>query len=268
MEQSNTRTRFICSVLSSFGATSMVHPFDVIKISQQLRLPIQYKIPDIYRGLPTGLFRQFTYSAPNTFLFSEMLRQYRLKYGNEPNIAYKGVMGAISGGIGGITGTPSEVLLVRAIYKYPPPMGMLTHAKSIYTQEGLYGFFKGSSAAIFRACTFNSVRLSFYSETKNLLTNTYPSMTGSSYIHFMSATVGALSGVLISNPIDVIKSRVQQPKNTKTTTQLIQYTLRTEGMSGFYRGTFAMMSKTIPHSIISFVLFEQMTRWFTGSDAI
>ena len=268
MEQNHSYIRFGCSVLSSFGATAIVHPFDVIKISQQLKLPVQYKFPNIYRGLPTGLLRQFTYSAPNTYLFSEMLQQYRSKYGDEPSIIYKGAMGAISGGIGGITGTPSEVLLVRAIHKQPPPVGMITHAKSVYAQNGLYGFFKGSGASVFRASVFNSVRLSLYSETKIRVQQTYPNLTGTSSLHFISAAVGSVSGVLVSNPIDVIKARIQQPQNTSSAYQLIQQTVTNEGLRGFYRGTFASMSKTIPHSIISFVLFEQLTRWFTGADAI
>ena len=73
-----TNYRLICGTLSSFIATSIVHPFDILKISKQLNIKPTYNFSSLYRGYTIGLFRQLTYSVPNIFFFTELVNKHKI----------------------------------------------------------------------------------------------------------------------------------------------------------------------------------------------
>ena len=261
-------TRVMCNMIGAFTATTMVHGFDVIRISQQTNVKPQYSFNYLYKGYSAGLLRQLTYSVPNITIYSELTRQYKEKYNVEPPLLYKTGFGSISGAIGGFIGTPSCVLLVRSINPTIPKAGLFEHAKNIYHTNGLHGFIKGGDVATARSALFNGIRLSVYSESKTQIQGFYPSLEGTSTLHFMSAICGTSLGIFASNPVDYIKSQVQNPGNTKNVSEIIKTTYQQSGIMGFYKGTTASLCKSIPHSVISFVIIERLMRIFTGQDAI
>ena len=65
MSNDNIYTKTGCSMFASMFATTIVHPFDVIKVSKQLNYKVLYRFPQIYKGYSAGLLRQVTYSTPN-----------------------------------------------------------------------------------------------------------------------------------------------------------------------------------------------------------
>lgn len=261
-------TRVMCNIIGAFTATTMVHGFDVIRISQQTNVKPQYTFNHLYKGFSAGILRQLTYSVPNITTYSELTRQYKEKYNVEPPLLYKTGFGTISGAIGGFFGTPSEVVLVRSINPTIPTAGLFEHAKNIYNTNGLHGFIKGGDVATVRSALFNGIRLSVYSESKTQIQELYPSLEGTSTLHFMSAICATSLGIFASNPVDYIKSQVQNPGNTKTISEIVNTTYKQNGILGFYKGTSASLSKSIPHSVISFVIIERLMRIFTGQDAI
>ena len=261
-------TRVMCNMVGAFTATTIVHGFDVIRISQQTNVKPQYSINYLYKGIYAGLLRQLTYSVPNITTYSELTRQYKEKYNVEPPLLYKTGFGSISGAIGGFMGTPSEVVLVRSINPTIPKAGLFEHAKNIYNTNGLQGFTKGGDVATARSALFNGIRLSVYSESKTQIQELYPNLEGTSTLHFISAVCGTSLGIFASNPVDYIKSQVQNPGNTKNVSEIIKTTYQQNGIAGFYKGTTASLCKSIPHSVISFVIIERLMRIFTGQDAI
>ncbi len=84
---------------------------------------------------------------------------------------------------------------------------------------------------------------------------------------FISAAISTITAIVISNPIDVIKSRAQKEK-PKSILELTKRSFKTEGLSLFKRGLIASISKSLPHSIITFVLLEKTMILMTGKDAI
>lgn len=255
-----------CSIVATFTATSIVHPFDVLRISQQGNMIPKMTVSGLYRGYSVGLLRQCTYSVPNVMIYSELQNIYREKYHVEPSFALKYGIGFCSGAIGGFSGTPSELMMVRSIHPNTLTPGIFHSVKSIWSQYGFRGFFRGSYSTVFRSAFFNGTRLSVYSETKMALLRQYPSLEGSSTLHILSAMSGTSIGVMISNPLDVIKTRIQMAPESKP--YVVMRNIISEGPFAFYKGIIPSLVKSVPHSVISFVVLEQLTRLWLGKEVI
>lgn len=262
----NIYIKFGCPMFASMVATSVVHPFDVIKVSKQLNYPITYHISHLYKGYAIGLFRQMTYSTPNMVIYSSLNNYYHNTYNKDAPYIHKFCFGFLSGGIGGAMGNPSEVMFVKALRD---KTGKSTKQifQDIVSQEGYSRFFDGYKVALMRSAVYNSIRLSVYSETKGHFINQYPSLQGTSQLHFLCGAVGTITAIVISNPVDVIKSRLQKD-SSKNFGQMIQYTFAHEGLGGFYKGLFPSIFKSFPHSIISFMVLERITKILTGKEAL
>jgi hypothetical protein len=264
---SKSNYRLVCGTISAFVATSIVHPFDILKISKQLNIKPQYNFTNLYRGYSIGLFRQLTYSVPNVYIFTELINKHKDHYDTEPNYYNKLLYGSISGAISGFTGNPSEVMMVRSINPNDPQRSIFTHFQNVYKTYGITGFLQGYKAAVLRSSIYNGIRLSLYSESKSHIQNMNPSLTGTTTLHIMSGAISTISAIIISNPIDVIKSRAQK-EQSKTLTQQIQKSIKSDGFSLIHKGLIPSICKSFPHSIISFVILERSMRYFTGDDAI
>ena len=267
MDNNKFQSRIICATISSFIATTIVHPFDVLKISRQINIKPQYTFSNLYRGYIIGLFRQLTYSVPNVFMFTELNNFHKKKYNNEPDYKYKLLYGILSGSISGFTGNPSEVLLVRSLNPKEPKLPIGTQIKNVYSAYGISGFLNGYKLAISRSAIYNGTRLPLYSQSKGKIQEMYPTLKGTTTLHFMSATISTITAIVISNPIDVIKSRAQKEK-PKSILELTKRSFKSEGLSLFNRGLIPSICKSLPHSIISFIILEKTMILMTGKDAI
>lgn len=266
MSGDNIYTKFGCSLFSSCAATTIVHPFDVMKISKQIHLPIHYQFSHLYKGYFYGLIRQTTYSAPNVFLYNQLNTYYKEQYVQDPSFLTKFSFGFLSGGISGFTGNPSEVLLIKTLHD-KVKKNPLQHYKEFIYQHNYQGLLHGYKMAIMRSAIYNSFRLSLYSENKYFLQHQFPSLKETSLLHFLSSGVSTLIAIIISNPVDVIKAQMQQNGNQQLVT-LIKQNYQQEGIKGFYRGLVPSISKSLPHSVISFMLVEKTTKLFTGKEAL
>ena len=266
MSNDNIYIKFGCSLFSNCVAITIVHPFDVMKISRQIHLPSQYNFSYLYKGYFYGLTRQTTYSAPNMFIYKQLMTKYKNKYANEPNYLTKFSFGILSGGISGFTGNPSEVLLIKTLYD-KRKKNSLQHCKEFIIQNGYYGLFNGYKMAIMRSAIYNSFRLSLYSENKSFLQHRFPNLKETSLLHFLSSSISTLIAIIISNPFDVIKSQMQQ-NGKKHLFTLINKNYEQEGLKSFYRGLVPSISKSLPHSVISFMLVEKTMKICTGKEAL
>ena len=253
----------LSTIISNIIATTIVYPLDTIRIRKQIQLPVEYKRNTLYKGYGAGILRQICYSSPNIILFRKMTHSYRQTQQNDPSIFIKTIFAAVSGAIGGIIGNPAEVLQIRSI-KDPLHKNVFLTAKHIHTTYGMREYFKGIKPMALRASVFNAGRLPVYSETKKYINETIPQLQNSVYNHAISSFVGAFVGVVISNPIDVVKTRIQSNRQETIISQLVKDIMHTEGPSGFYRGFVQNFLKSGPHSIISFILIEQIGMYMGG----
>lgn len=266
MSSDNIYTKFGCSLFSSCLATTIVHPFDVMKISKQIHLPIYYQFSYLYKGYFYGLIRQTTYSAPNVFLYNQLNTYYKEHYVQDPSFLTKFSFGFLSGSVSGFTGNPSEVLLIKTLHD-KAKKNPLQHYNEFIYQNNYKGLLHGYKMAVMRSAIYNSFRLSLYSESKYFLQYQYPNLKETSLLHFLSSSISTLIAIIISNPVDVIKAQMQQNGNQQLVT-LIKQNYHQDGIKGFYRGLVPSISKSLPHSIISFMLVEKTMKLCTGKEAL
>lgn len=257
----------VCTFASNIIATTIVYPLDTIRLKKQLHLPIDYKINPLYKGYYAGILRQICYSSPNIIFYRTFTEKYHDTYNKSPSFMYKTLFSGLSGGISGAIGNPSELLLVRSI-EDTSGKNIFQLGKQIYKQGGLKSFATGITPMTLRCSAFNMGRLPIYSETKEWIQTNYPHYKGTVVSHGVSATLGSITGMIISNPLDVVKSKIQGQENTMSLQELCSSILRKDGIKGFYRGFFPGMMKSAPHSILSFVFAEQMTLLYTGKELL
>jgi hypothetical protein len=260
-EINNEINKIYISTISNVVATSLVYPFDTVRVRMHLNKVIHYTFKDLYKGYVAGLFRQLTYSTPNIYIYSSLISNYRATCNNEPKFVYKFCYGLISGTIAGIIGTPSEVIMIRSIVS-KSSTGIIQNSKNILEKYGASHFLNGCFPTVIRSATFNSIRLSLYSELKPYVSNHNDNTL---FTHSISALISTTVGIVVSNPFDVIKSRMQK----KNTPFIETYkSIKNESLLQFYRGFIPNMIKSIPHSIISFILFEKMSRQILNKEII
>lgn len=84
-------------------------------------------------------------------------------------------------------------------------------------------------------------------------------------IHIVASITAGLATAIVTSPVDVIKTRIM---NERVSAQLV-YTssfntfvkiLKYEGAAGFYKGFIPNWMRIGPHTIITFLIFEQLRK--------
>ena len=142
--------------------------------------------------------------------------------------------------------------------------------KTIFKEEGFLGMFRGAKVAVLRIATGSSVQLATYDTAKIFIKDKIPyfqnelSPKRAMFLHFVSAMV---SGVLVCtamNPADVMATRLYNQNSTKQLYNGIGdcfiKILRVEGIYGLYKGWWAHYLRVGPHTVFTFLFFEQLKR--------
>ena len=140
--------------------------------------------------------------------------------------------------------------------------------KLIYKEEGFFGLFRGARVSSLRIAIGSSVQLATYDTCKSIITEkiTYFQNIDNSYkrvsLHFLSAMVSGAMVCLVNNPADVMTTRLynQNAQNQKYTGigDCFIKILRVEGISGFYKGLTSHYLRMGPHTVLTFIFFEQL----------
>jgi solute carrier family 25 protein 33/36 len=124
----------------------------------------------------------------------------------------------IAGGVGGTVGAvitcPLEVVKTRlqsSLYKNQQNIGLVKMVSEIKRTEGLRGLWKGIGPNLFGVIPARAIYFSTYSSTKDYLTNGIQINKGheSPFIHALSACIAGFTTSTISNPIWLVKTRMQ-----------------------------------------------------------
>lgn len=231
-------------------------------------------------GLQKGLFpamayqfvmngmRLGSYSVLNSMVTNEQDHQI-VKFGK------KLFCGATAGVIGASVGSPlfmiktrmqiqSNAIAVGEQYVY---RNMFHALSDIYRTGGIKSLYTGVSAAALRVAMGSSVQLSTYDTTKQALMNATELPGDAFTIHLMASLVTGVFAVLVMHPFDVISTRlyVQRPGELKKYNSIpdcLVKTLKTEGITGIYKGGLSQYMRLAPHTVLTFVFWEQLKRYF------
>nr|CCA25283.1 Mitochondrial Carrier (MC) Family putative [Albugo laibachii Nc14] len=227
----------------------------------------------IQRGLIPGISYQAAMNGPRLGLF-EPLQQF---FGaTDPSRATFPILnilaGASSGVIGAVFGSPFSIVKTRiqatsssstnGKYQYA---GMIDGFRQILRAEGITGFFRGLTATVPRIAIGSAIQLSTYAQAKNFVMEA--GFEDGLMVHFGSSIVSGLAVTTAINPLDVISTRLysQRVINGKgelydNLTDSIRKTYKAEGLRAFYKGWTAHYLRVGPHTILTFILWEQAKR--------
>jgi hypothetical protein len=146
-------------------------------------------------------------------------------------------------------------------------MGCITKT---YNEEGIYGFWKGSSPNLTRAIVLAAFELSCYDEINKQLRRTGLIRDGEIQGVFLTALGSGFVASCVSNPIDVIKSRqMGQPVDAmgkgKLYSGMIDCAIKTvkqEGILALGKGFLPCWGRQGPRGVIVFVCMDLLKKWF------
>ncbi|KFP71067.1 Solute carrier family 25 member 33, partial [Acanthisitta chloris] len=153
---------------------------------------------------------------------------------------------------------------VRLTNPNPPSPGVLKLLRAILEKEGLRSLFRGLGPNLAGVAPSRAIYFAAYSSAKERLNAVL--VPESKKVHILAATCAGISSATLTNPIWLVKTRMQLEARVKgemasNALQCAMHVYRTEGFRGFYRGitaSYAGVSETIIHFVIYEALKQQL----------
>ena len=143
---------------------------------------------------------------------------------------------------------------------------MFSAFNDIITREGVRGLWRGVVPTVQRATLLTATQVPCYDHTKHTILN-HNWMQEGLELHIVSSFIAGFMTALVTSPVDVIKTRIMNQKvqgksgtlYTSTGDCLLK-TFKGEGLLGFYKGFIPNWLRIGPHTVITFLIFEQLRR--------
>jgi solute carrier family 25 protein 34/35 len=182
--------------------------------------------------------------------------------------------GATTGAIGGAVGSPLFLVKARMqnagnkagrySYQYA---GVIDGVRQILKQEGVRGLFRGVEGSILRVMVGSSAQLSSYDTCKRYV-EWSGAISGGVASHLTASLMSGLVVTTAINPFDVVSTRLfsQQVKGSEGALyksgimgpfDCMAKMFKAEGFAGFYKGWTAQYLRLGPHTVLTFLFWEQ-----------
>lgn len=166
--------------------------------------------------------------------------------------------GGTAGTVGAIVTCPLEVVKTRLQSSAKATLNvenlsMVKCFKSIVRNEGWKALFKGLGPNLVGNAPSRAIYFSTYSSVKTLLNGSFVNFSEHPLIHMTSAASAGFVSCTATNPIWLVKTRLQLSKQSMTVRQCMRTIWRTSGFFGFYKGitaSYVGISETIVHFVI------------------
>jgi len=276
--------KFAFGGLAGMGATCVVQPLDLVKNRMQMSAPGQFKhaghciqtiiakegITKLYAGLSAGMMRQATYTTTRLGIFTTLMDMERTKTGSEPAFTQKAMFGMLAGMIGSIVGTPAEVCLIRMTSDGRLPVeqrrnytGVANALVRIVKEEGILTLWRGCAPTVGRAVVLNCAQLASYAQFKQAIKSQWDFDEGIK-LHFCASMGSGLVSTIVSMPVDIVKTRVQNMKiingkpEFKGAIDCFTRLVRHEGVLALWKGFLPYYFRLGPHTVLTFIILEQL----------
>jgi len=235
------------------------------------RISLEENIRALYNGVKPALLRQATYGTLKIGLYQSIKRKLSPTIDQE-TLGKNLLSGIIAGAISSSICNPTDVLKVRlqaqTVTTAQQPQSMFAAFREIYRHEGLRGLYRGVGPTAQRASVIAGVELPVYDFSKRQLISR-GIMGDTVATHFAASVFAGLAGAIASNPIDVVKTRMMNQRNVKSTSTDLIYkssmdcvtrTVKTEGFMALYKGFVPTFVRLTPWNILFFLSYEQFKR--------
>jgi len=291
---------FVLAGSSTALACILSNPMEVVKTRMQMQGELQTRsaakapyrnafhcfytickdegLSGIQRGLQAGMLYQIAMNGTRLGLFGPLSNFLGAK---RTDISAQGLFlrnlaaGACTGAIGGLVGSPFFLVKARLqnsgnpgarfTYNYT---GLLDGFRQVIAQEGAKGLFRGAEGAITRVMVGSATQLSSYESCKRFVQQC--GVPEGVPLHLMSSLCAGFIVTTAMNPFDVISTRLYSQQVGAEAmyrpgfggiVDVVVKTAKTEGAMGFYKGWFAHYLRLGPHTVFTFLIWEQAKRF-------
>lgn len=211
------------------------------------------KYKSLYAGAKFGMFYkilQRTYKYGGQSVLNEKLKLTDNKSLNQ----------AITGsliGAGEVILLPLDVLKIRM--QTNPDLIKNKSFLNIIKEEGM-GLYRGSGITIIRNMPGSFALFGANSFTKNVIFDLKDEQKATLHQNFISSTIGALTCITVSNPMDVIKVRIQAENKKQNYKKMAKEMLKEEGIGSFFKGLLPKSLTIAPKLIFSFTIAQEIIK--------
>jgi solute carrier family 25 oxoglutarate transporter 11 len=271
------------SVGAAIGG-AVAHPLDLIKVRMQLQTETKLNMLQMGRSIATAegargllkgvdasIARQLVYSGTRFGMY-DILKSAAGEGSGPLSMPAKVVCAAGAGFMGAFVGNPGDLAMVRmqADGKLPEAQrrgyrNIFDAVRKIAGSEGVFSMWQtGVVPNMNRAAIITVGQLAAYDQCKQILqANGAPDGIPT---HFGASFMAAFIASVMSNPVDVAKTRLMNqgsgPDATRYTGTFNAMTtmIRTEGPLSLYKGFAATFARQCPYVVVTWISVEQMKK--------
>lgn len=183
--------------------------------------------------------------------------------------------GSLAGGVSQTVIYPMEVMKTRlALRKTNEYSGIWDCAKKLYKHGGVTVFYRGYVPNLLGILPYAGIDLAVYETLKNKYLSRFGN-TGDSvppaFTLLACGTFSSCCGQVAAYPLALVRTKLQSqaglnlnlPKEQTHAIGLFRYIIKTEGVTGLYRGIVPNFCKVAPAVSISYYVYER-TRHYLG----
>ncbi|GFR52872.1 hypothetical protein Agub_g15500 [Astrephomene gubernaculifera] len=275
-------TELYTSGISVACANTATNPLDVVKVRLQLarnQLATGQKPPGmvatglgviknegvlaLWSGLGPSLARGIFFGGARLGLYTPI--KFLICGDNaKPSFEMKVLSGSLSGGLAAAVTSPIELIKTRlqAAGKDPnaqkSSMGVI---RAVVAADGVAGLWKGAMPGLIRSAILTAAQCATYDEVKRVVRQTTGWGDGVS-LHLSSSMIAGLVTTTITNPIDVIKTRMFVGGKTYSgPIACAAHVMKSDGLIGFMKGWSASYARLGPHTVIMFLTAERLRKY-------
>lgn len=172
-------------------------------------------------------------------------------------------MSSASGFLGGIAGTPADILNVRMQNDAAlPPEQRRNYKHAIdglirmVREEGAASLFRGVWPNSARAVLMTASQLASYDVFKSqLLERT--SLKDGLTVHFSASLMAGFVATTVCSPVDVVKTRIMSAQTKEGLWTLVKRITASEGILWTFKGWLPSFIRLGPHTVATFLFLEQ-----------
>ncbi|KAF2209339.1 hypothetical protein CERZMDRAFT_70233 [Cercospora zeae-maydis SCOH1-5] len=223
--------------------------------------------PGLYRGLSAALLRQITYSTTRFGVYEELKQSFDDGV-SKPSIASLIAMSSASGFLGGVAGTPADILNVRMQNDAAlPPEKRRNYKHAIdgmvrmIREEGITSLVRGVWPNSARAVLMTASQLASYDVFKGQILE-HSGLEDGLTVHFMASLMAGFVATTVCSPVDVIKTRVMSAHTKESIWSLVTRITAYEGFMWAFKGWVPSFIRLGPHTVATFLFLEQHKKMY------
>ncbi|KAK4124558.1 mitochondrial carrier [Parathielavia appendiculata] len=247
-------------------AVCFTHPLDLTKYRMQVlqtrspmlstlyRFALRDGIFSLWSGLTASILRQSTYSTARFGLYSILSRQLQQRSETAKlSTASTIVCAGVAGGLAGMIGNPTEVILVRMCADAAKPSAERFQYSDAVT--GLYRISKEEGVRV--SVLMNVSQIAPYTAAKRVILSR-TQLQDDIRTHALASLFAGTVATTACAPADVLKSRIQSAAKGSTVMQVVREGLSLEGPIFLMKGWTPAWLRLTPHTVLTFIIMEKL----------